>query len=74
MKAADICRKQVVVAKRATPVDEVARLMRKGHVGSVVVLEEGDGKLPLGIVTDRDLVMEVMAPGLDARTLTARSG
>jgi CBS domain-containing protein len=71
MKTSEICRKQVVVSKRSTPLDEVARLMRKGHVGCVVVLEEGDGKLPVGIVTDRDLVIEVMAPGLDARDLTA---
>jgi CBS domain-containing protein len=71
MKTSEICRKQVVVAKRATPLDEVARLMRKGHVGCVVVLEEAEGRLPVGIVTDRDLVIEVLAPGLDARTLTA---
>ena len=44
--------------------------MRKGHVGSVVVLD-GDGRKPVGILTDRDLVVEVMAPGLDARTITA---
>jgi CBS domain-containing protein len=55
MKTSEICRKQVVVSKRSTPLDEVARLMRKGHVGCVVVLEEGDGKLPVGIVTARDL-------------------
>ena len=71
MKSGDICKRQVVVARRATPLREVAQLMRKGHVGSVVVLEEGEGRLPVGILTDRDLVVEVMAQGLDARTVTA---
>ena len=71
MNTSEICRKQVVVARRSTPLDEVARLMRKDHVGCVVVLEQGDGRLPVGIVTDRDLVIEVLAAGLDARSLTA---
>ena len=71
MKTSELCRKQVVVASRSTPLDEVARLMRKNHVGCVVVLEDGDGNLPVGIVTDRDLVVEVIAAGLDARTVTA---
>jgi CBS domain-containing protein len=70
MKSSDICRRQVVVAERSTPLQEVAQLMRKGHVGSVVVVD-GEGRRPVGIVTDRDLVVEVMAPGLDSRTITA---
>jgi CBS domain-containing protein len=71
MKISEISRKQVIVASRSTPLTQVAQLMRKGHVGCVVVLEEGAGKLPVGIVTDRDLVVEVLAPGVDALTLTA---
>ena len=71
MKTGEICRRQVIVAKRSTPLTELAQLMRKNHVGSVVILEEGEARLPVGMVTDRDLVMEVIAAGLDARTLTA---
>jgi len=41
---------------------EAARLMRQYHVGNLIVAEEKDGKrLPVGIVTDRDLVIEVIA-------------
>ncbi|HEV2685856.1 MAG TPA: CBS domain-containing protein, partial [Actinomycetota bacterium] len=41
-------------------------LMRHHHVGDVVVIDETDGtRKPVGIVTDRDLVVEVMAPGAD---------
>jgi CBS domain-containing protein len=46
--------------------------MRAEHVGSVVVVEERGGeRRPLGIVTDRDIVIEAVAAGLDAGTLTA---
>jgi CBS domain-containing protein len=71
MRNFEICSKPVVVAKRSTPLAEVARLMRKGHVGCVVVLEEGEGKLPVGIVTDRDLVVEVLAANVDPGKLVA---
>jgi CBS domain-containing protein len=41
------------------------------HVGDLVVVEEAAGaRRPVGIVTDRDLVMEVLAPGLDPETVT----
>ena len=49
-----------------TPVIEAAALMRQHHVGDVIVVEEVHGhRKPVGIVTDRDLVVEVMASGLD---------
>ncbi len=41
----------------------VARLMTARGVGSVVVV---DGLKPIGILTDRDVVVRVTAPGLDA--------
>jgi CBS domain-containing protein len=44
------------------PCIEAARLMREGGVGCVVVTEEGR---PLGVVTDRDLVLRVIALGRD---------
>jgi CBS domain-containing protein len=71
MKTGEICKRQVIVARRSTALNEVAQLMRKNHVGSVVILEEGDARVPAGIVTDRDMVVEVVAAGLDPRTVTA---
>lgn len=58
---------QVVTARRGAAVTEIARLMREGHVGSVVVVD--DASRPVGIVTDRDLVVEVLAAELDPRTV-----
>jgi CBS domain-containing protein len=48
-------------------VKDVARLMTTRGIGSVVIV--GDDHIPIGIVTDRDLVLRVTAPGLDAATL-----
>lgn len=67
-----ICSRDVVFTTRDTTVSAAAKLMREHHVGSIVVVEQMNGgkRLPLGIVTDRDIVVEVVAPGLDAETIT----
>jgi len=70
MKTGELCRRPVVAAKPGATLAEVAKLMRQNHVGSVVIIE-GEARKPVGIVTDRDIVVEVIAPGLDARTMTA---
>ena len=52
---------------------EAAELMRHHHVGDLVVVEtEGERTEPLGIVTDRDIVIEVMAQQIDPDSLTVR--
>lgn len=47
-----------------------AQLMRKHHVGSLVVVDATEQTRPVGIVTDRDLVLAVMAEGLDPALFT----
>jgi len=49
-------------------VTEVARLMKKEDIGPVLVVDNNDSKTLVGIVTDRDLVLKVLADGLDPRT------
>lgn len=68
----ELCNREVVVAAPATTVTAAAKLMRRHHVGSIVVVDEGEGRLriPVGIVTDRDIVMEVCAPELDPDLIT----
>jgi predicted transcriptional regulator len=44
--------------------------MRNHHVGDLVVVDEADGRrTPVGIVTDRDIVIGVVAAGLDAKVI-----
>jgi CBS domain-containing protein len=68
----EICNREVVLAPRDTPIVEAAKLMRQCHVGTVVVVDEvnDDRRLPVGIVTDRDLVVEIVATELDPKTIT----
>src|SRR5579871_6107032 len=72
MPIGDVCVRDVVVASKDTTVQEAAVLMRHHHVGDLVVVEEGaDGrKIPVGIVTDRDIVVSVVAPTLNAAVYT----
>jgi CBS domain-containing protein len=71
MTIASICHHDVVALDRDATVLQAAKLMRQHHVGSVFVTESKSGKtLPVGIVTDRDLVVEVLAPELDAAVIT----
>ena len=68
----EICTRSVVTCERDTSALEVARRMRDRHVGDVVVVDMLDGRpVPVGIITDRDLVVQVMAPGVDPVTLRA---
>lgn len=67
----EICNREVVIARRDLTVLEAARLMRQHHVGDVVVVDERNGfRTPVGIVTDRDLVVEVIATELDYKVIT----
>ena len=68
----ELCTREVVVATRETTVAAAAKLMRHQHVGTIVVCDQLNGgkRLPAGIVTDRDIVVEVVAPGLDAAAIT----
>lgn len=63
-----IVREQVVIASPNAPVTEVAKLMDERDVGSVVIVEN---ERPRGIVTDRDLALEVLVRERDPSTLTA---
>jgi CBS domain-containing protein len=68
MNVGEICNRTVVVARRQTVLTEAAHLMREHHVGSLVIVDEGArGRVPVGIVTDRDLVVAVVADGADPR-------
>ena len=72
MPVGEICNRDVIIVKREDTILEAARLMRQHHVGDVVVVEEREGlRIPVGIVTDRDLVIEIMATELDPNVITA---
>jgi CBS domain-containing protein len=66
MLVADICTKAVVTCAPEDPLLVAARKMRDQHVGAVVVVERREGvTVPVGVVTDRDLVVDVVVTRLD---------
>ncbi|MGB5428024.1 MAG: CBS domain-containing protein [Gammaproteobacteria bacterium] len=71
MNAGERCNRQVVTATRETTISGAARLMRDKHVGSLIVVESRDNRLePVGILTDRDIVIEVLAENVDPDAVT----
>lgn len=61
----------VAVVEPDTTAHVVAQLMRQHHIGALVVVETAEKSRPVGIVTDRDLVLGLMAEGLDPALFTA---
>lgn len=61
-----ICSREVVFIAPGESVARAARLMREHHIGSLVVVEGGpNGRRPIGMITDRDVAVGVVALGLD---------
>lgn len=70
MRIGEICTVQTVHCKRDLTVQGAALLMRNHHVGDLVVVEQPNGeRVPVGIITDRDIVVSVIALGLDPASL-----
>lgn len=66
MEVGKLCTIDTVCCTRDETVQGAALLMRQHHVGDIVVVDEPDGeRSPVGIVTDRDIVVSVIALGLD---------
>ncbi len=71
MLISDICDPHVITIEKDKSLTEAAKLMREHHVGDVVVVEKkGKSLFPLGIVTDRDVVIEVVATELEPDVIT----
>ncbi len=70
------CMLDVARCSPRTTVLEAAHLMRHHHTGDLVVVDDDGGEerqTPLGVITDRDIVVEVLARGADpARTLVSQ--
>jgi CBS domain-containing protein len=67
----DFATATVAVAEPETSALAAAQLMRQHHVGALVVVDALEKSRPLGILTDRDLVLGLMAEGLDPEIFTA---
>jgi CBS domain-containing protein len=65
MKVGELCNREVVVIEGSASIRDAAKLMRQYHVGDVVVIKaRPEGRVPIGILTDRDIVVELVAADL----------
>jgi len=70
MSVGDFCTRNVIVAGPDESIAAATHLMRQHHVGDVIVAREQEGhRFPLGVVTDRDLVVEILDAGIDPETV-----
>ncbi len=66
MNVGTICTRTVSVIDGNTTVKDAAHRMRLDHVGDLVLVEDHAGRLlPSGILTDRDIVVGIVAHGLE---------
>ena len=66
MVGGKVCNREVVVIEKNGSISETVEFMRKYPVGDVMVVEERFGqRVPIGILTDRDIVIELLAEDVD---------
>jgi len=70
MAIGDLCNRTVTVIEPEHSVRAAAVLMREQHVGALVVVRNDGTRKPIGIITDRDIAIGVVAVGLDPEVLT----
>ncbi len=68
MTIREMARTDVVTADPETTTREISRLLEEENVGSVIVTEDQE---PVGIVTDRDLALDVIGEGKNSATIAA---
>lgn len=69
-----ICTPDVICCSPTTSIQAAAALMRAKHTGDLVVVDDPDDqRIPLGVITDRDIVVEVLAAGMNPATTAVGS-
>jgi len=67
-RCSDVMTRNPVVSVASDTVDHIARLMKAEDIGPVPIVQDKNSKKLIGIVTDRDLVVKVVAEGRDPRS------
>ena len=73
MRVGEFCNREVVIIDQESSVTNAAQVMRQYHVGDVIIVNEQHGKnMPTGILTDRDIALEIVAKGTDPESISVR--
>jgi len=70
MRVGEVCTRPVVSCEASTSAVDAAQKMRAAHIGNLVVVEDREGApVPIGVLTDRDIVIQVVAKEVDPKSL-----
>lgn len=73
MPVGELCNREVVIIAPDASINQAVKLMRDRHVGDLVVVEQrGAEPVPVGMLTDRDIVVEVVAEDVDPQSVSVR--
>lgn len=73
MTIGELCNREVIIISEDESCAEAARIMRHFHVGDLIVIVESEGgRRPVGILTDRDIVLQVVANNANANTVRVK--
>lgn len=73
MSIAHLCHREIVCVAAHVPVRKAAEVMRKHHVGALAVTDTQNAAHVVGILTDRDIVVDLLAKGLSPDEVTVAS-
>ena len=68
MPIQDLCTRKLISIEKGSTLRQAAQLMKKHHIGDVVIVESNGVNKPIGILTDRDIVLGVVAENLPFST------
>ena len=66
-----IYNKKVITAFYDTSIYEIAKLMKKYNVGDIVIVNKEGKNIPVGIITDRDIIIKLIADEIDLKEISA---
>lgn len=69
MSIRKICACEVVKAAKSLSIKEAAKLMKKNNIGNIIVVENETNDEPIGILTDRDIVVKIFADEIDVKNI-----
>jgi CBS domain-containing protein len=70
MTIGTICTHRVITVDRGIDIAAAATVMRENHIGYLIVTDaQSGGSAPIGVITDRDIVVKVMARDVEPHTL-----
>jgi len=67
-KCSDVMTREPIAVEPDEAIGRVAELMKRQDVGAVPVIETNASRRLVGIITDRDIVVKVLAVGRDAKS------